>query len=306
MLPALNQEKLDNQKSVVMNERRQRYENQPYGRAWELLFSNLYSDHHPYSWPTIGWMEDIAAFGLEDISNFFRTYYVPNNASLVIAGDFDEKKILDTVKKYFDEIPRGDDIEPIKFDDVALTQNLFVEHEDNVELPRLYLAWHSDKLYGPDDAALDFTADILGGSKNSRLHKSMVHEKQIAQDVSCFQYSGKLKGTFIVVCTAKPGTSLELLKDEIFNQLGELFEEGIEDNELVRARNSITSSYIYSLQNLDIIANQINNYNCNIGKPDYFKEDLYRYESATKSDIESAARKYLTRPYTELHIIKKR
>ncbi len=305
LLPALTQEKLDNQKSVVMNERRQRYDNQPYGLAWEKIFSNLFPENHPYHWPTIGWMKDIEEFNLEDVKDFFHTYYSPSNASLVIAGDIDPVATMDSVKKYFDNIPPVNSIPVIEAPVTELNENIFIEYNDNVQLSRIYMAWHSDKAYNPDDAKLDILADVMSGTKNSRLHKSLVFEKQLAQDVTCFQYSASLASVFVIVATARPGISLEAIKDEIFAEIDKLVKEGVEESELKRSLNATKSSFIYSLQNLDNMANQINNYNCQLGNPDSFIYDLDRYGKVTSGMIAETAEKYLGKPYVQLNIIPK-
>ncbi len=305
LLPALTEEKLSNQKDVVMNERRQRYENQPYGLAWEILLSNLFTPNHPYSWPTIGWMEDIKNFKLDDVINFFKTYYSPNNATLVIGGNFDFDKGIKLVEKYFGEIPSNNSIPEVKSPEQKLDDSKKIIHEDNVQLPRIYLAWHSDKIFGKYDASLDILSDILTSSKNSRLTKSLVYEKQTAQDVNAFQYSGKYAGMFIIISTAKSEISLEEIKKEIFVQINLLINNGISDEELIRSKNSIKSHYIYSLQKLDVIVDQINNYNFYLTEPDSFMFDLKRYENVTKEDVIETAIKFLTNPYVELHIIPK-
>ena len=215
LLPALNEEKLANQIDVVKNERRQRYENQPYGLAWEILFSNLFPKGHPYNWPTIGWMEDISDFKLEDIRNFFSMYYSPNNASLVVAGDFDRAQARELVEKYFGEIQPGAPIPEIKVPDFKIEKEISLIHKDNVQLPRLYLAWHTERSYQNTDAALEVLSDILTGTKNSRLYKTLVFDKEIAQQVSSYQYSAKLDGTFIIIVTAKPGYTLDQVKQEV-------------------------------------------------------------------------------------------
>ena len=215
MLGGLTQEKLDNQKDVVMNERRQNYENQPYGRAWETLFSNLFSADHPYSWPTIGWMEDIAKFELDDVKKFFGTYYSPNNATLVVGGNFDPMIMKDKIEKYFGEIPKGIPVPAIVTSKQFITGAKKVILEDQVQLPRIYLAWHTEKAFSKNDAAIDILSDILTSAKNSRLQKSLVFEKQIVQDIYSFQYSAKLDGSFIIVATAKLGIELETIKTEI-------------------------------------------------------------------------------------------
>jgi len=305
LLEALTQEKLDNQKDVVMNERRQNYDNQPYGLAWELLFSNLFQEKHSYHWPTIGWMKDIKKFELDDVKKFFKTYYVPNNASLIIGGNFEEKNARQLVEKYFSKIPMGNKIPKIKPPKVTLKEDIKIIHRDNIQLSRIYLAWHSCKGYSKDDASMDILADILAGSKNSRLHKELVHKKQIAQSVSCFQYSAKLNGSFFIIATAKPGVKLEKLKSELIALVNEVIKDGINSNEIQRAKNSYESSFIYSLQNLSSITNHINDYNCNLGEPNSFKFDLERYTNVTSANIKQAARKYLTHNYVELNIIPK-
>ncbi|MCZ6702615.1 MAG: pitrilysin family protein, partial [Ignavibacteria bacterium] len=182
LLPALDQDKLDNQKDVVYNERLERYDNQPYGLAWELLITNLYDKSHPYSWSTIGFANDIKNYTLADVKNFFRTYYAPNNASLVIAGDFKRDKAVSIVEKYFADIKNSQIVDPLKISNGKLTQNKNIRHKDNVQLERIYVSWLSEKAYCKDDAALDILSDLLTGSKNSRLYKTLVFEKEIAQD----------------------------------------------------------------------------------------------------------------------------
>ncbi|MEN8192471.1 MAG: pitrilysin family protein [Bacteroidota bacterium] len=305
LLDALTQEKLDNQKDVVMNERRQNYDNQPYGLAWELIFSNLFPSDHPYHWPTIGWMKDIEKYELNDVKNFFNTYYSPNNASLVVGGNIEYNESLDLVKKYFDEIPSGNSIPEIKVPKKKLEKNKKIVHHDNVQLSKIYLAWETSKLYDSDDATLDILAEILTGSKNGRLFKSLVFEKQIAQDIIGFQYSGNLTGMFIIVATAKPGVELKILKTEIFDELHKIRTDSITNSELERSKNSVTSSFIYSLQNLSSLVNQINEYNTYLDEPNSFVNDLERMTCLNKDQIQSMIEKYLSKPHVELHIIPK-
>ncbi len=306
LLPALTQEKLDNQIGVVSNERRQNYENQPYGLAWEKLFSTLYPKNYPYNWPTIGWMKDIENYNLDDVKNFFNTFYSPQNASLVIGGNFDFAEAKDLVKSYFGNITNKTEIPKLNVKPPNLTESKKVILKDDVQLPRLYLAWISDKAYGKDDAKLDILADILTGSKNSRLYKELLIDKQIAQDISAFQYSGNLNGAFIIVATPKPGVKLDVLKKEIFNQINFLLKSGITKAELRRSLNSYKSSFIYSLQNLDNLANQINNYNCFLNEPNSFIYDIGRYEKVTGKDVVSVTEKYLNTNFVELNVVPKK
>ncbi|MCX6171180.1 MAG: pitrilysin family protein [Ignavibacteriales bacterium] len=305
MIPGLTQEKLENQKDVVMNERRQHYENQPYGMAWEKLFSNLFSAEHPYSWPTIGWMEDIAKFELDDVKKFFSTYYCPNNATLVVGGNFNVPRIKDLIDKYFGNIPKGISVPEVKTTRQNLTETKKIIMEDNVQLPRIYLAWHTEKAFSTNDAALDILSDILTSSKNARLQKSLVFEKQIVQDISSFQYSAKLDGSFIIVSTAKPGIELGDIKIEIENTIADLIKNGITTDELIRAKNSLKSSYIYSLQKLDLIVDHLNHYNYFLNEPDSFVFDLSRYENVTREQVIEAAKNYLIKPHVELNVIPK-
>ncbi len=305
LLPALTQEKLDNQKGVVANERRQNYENQPYGLAWEKLFAALYPPNYPYHWPTIGWMEDIQSYTLEDVKNFFETYYSPQNASLVIGGNFDISAAKELVQKYFGEITNNSIVPELKVDFPVLNETKKVIHEDNVQLPRIYLAWISDKLYGPDDAALDILSDVLTGTKNSRIYKSLIFDKQIAQDVSSFQYSARLNGSFIIMSTPKPKIELHTIREEIFRQIQNIVENGITEEELKRSVNSFKSSYIYSLQNLNNLVDQINNYNCYLNEPNSFLYDISRYEKVTKDKVVEVAEKYLNKDFVELNVIPK-
>ena len=303
MLPGLTQEKLDNQKDVVMNERRQRYENQPYGLSWEILFSNLFADGHPYSWPTIGWMDDIAKFELDDVRNFFKTYYVPNNATLVIGGNFEIESTKELVEKYFGGIQSGASIPEVIVEKQTLSEARKVIHKDNVQLPRIYLAWHTDKAFCDEDAVLDILSEILSSGKSSRFYKSLVFEKQIAQDVSSFQYSARLAGSFIVASTAKSGVELDTIKEVIFERIQDLIQNGISEEELLRSKNSVISSFVYSLQKLDTITDQMNHYNFYLGEPNSFSSDLARYEKVTAEEIINTAKKYLLNPFVELHII---
>ncbi len=302
LLPALTQEKLDNQKSVVINERLERYDNQPYGLAWEILLSNLYADGHPYSWPTIGYIDDISNFSLDEVSSFFKRYYSPANASLVVAGNYDKIFVREKIDKYFAEIP--DSVTPVETQTSTLNLDAgkVIVREENVQLQRIYLAWPSEIAYGSDAAALDILADILSGSKNSRLYKNIVFEKEMAQDVSAFHYSGKLAGHFIIIATVKQGKSPDTIKDEIFKELEKLKQSGATEYELKKTKNSIRSGFIFSLQNLDTMANQLNYYNFFLGEPNSFNNDLNRYSEVTNDRILAVADKYFSKPFVELRV----
>ncbi|HVO74784.1 MAG TPA: pitrilysin family protein [Ignavibacteriaceae bacterium] len=306
LLPSLNKEKLENQISVVKNERLERYDNQPYGLAWEKIIASLYPDEHPYSWPTIGFLNDISGYTLEDVINFFKKYYSPSNASLVLSGHFDPERGKELIEKYFSGLPSQNSLQNLSPIKTELSKNKLIHYEDNVNLGRIYLAWHSEKAFGKDDACLDILADILSGSKNSRLYKSLVYDNELAQDVSAFQYSGKLTGNFMIIATARPGISLKMLKDKIFEILNDLGKQGVSERELLRSKNGIKSNFIYSLQNVDSLADQLNFYNFYLDEPNSFNYDLKRYEEVNGKMLSAVTEKYLGRPYIELHILPKK
>ena len=294
LLDAMSPEKVDGQRDVVKNERRQSYENRPYGQAWIKLAESLYPEGHPYSWPTIGYMEDLTAASYEDVVEFFRRYYSPNNAVLVIAGDIDPGQALERVRYWFAEIPAGEEVLPPPSRPFVLNGPEYLTLEDNVQLPRLYLAYPTPSYYTPGDAEMDVLADILAGGKNSRLYKKLVYELGIAQDVSAFQGSRALESMFVLTATARPGHSLEELLAAIDAGIEGLKEENPPTGrELQRAVNQIEVGMLRSFQDLQRKADALNKYYYYTGNPDYANEDLSRYTSLSVEDLSAMARKYL-------------
>jgi len=301
-IPALTEEKLNNQIDVVRNERLERYENQPYGLAWETLISNLYPKGHPYSWPTIGFMPDIF-YTLDEVRNFFKTFYSPSNASLVVAGDFDSSLTKGLIEKYFGEIKSNVTLSNPVSEKINLEKEIQIERKENVQLERIYFAWHTENSFGKYDSTLEVIADILSGSKNSRLYKNLVFEKEFAQDVTAYQNSGKYGGSFIIVATAKPGIALDKIKDEIFRELKNVEANGMTEKELTRSKNGIKSGFIHSLQSIDSLANQLNYYSFYLDEPNSFNFDLKRYEEIDSFLIKEAVKLYFTKPFVELRIV---
>ncbi len=293
LLSSMSPAKVDGQRDVVKNERRQSYENRPYGMAEISLQENLYAATHPYHWPVIGSMEDLTAASYEDVVDFFKKYYVPNNASLCIAGDIDPKRTRSLVEKWFADVPRGGAVPPMDIPSAFLTEEKRLQLEDNVQLPRLYIAWLSPPLFTPGDAELDILANVLAGGKNSRLYKRMVYDLQIAQDVSAFQASSGLSSTFQIVATARSGHTLKELESIIQEEINKLKAEGPTGREVERAVNGFEAGFLDRLERLGGKANQLNNYFVNTGNPDYFNEDLARYKALSPTDIESVAQTYL-------------
>ena len=307
LLPALSSEKLSNQIEVVKNERLERYDNQPYGLAWEILLSSLYHHDHPYSWPTIGFMDDIKSYTMEDVTNFFNRYYSPSNASLVIAGQFEREAAKDSIEKYFGEINgNGKNLEISTNRQFSLEENVYVEKKEDVQLERLYLAWKTCPSYSKFDAALDVIADLFTGSKNSRIYKTLVYDNELAQDVSSFQFSGKLDGHFVIIATAKAGIPLDRIKDSIMKEIENIIMEKVSSRELLRSKNGIRSGFIHSLQNVESLADHMNHYNFYLDDPNSFNFDQKRYQDLSENDICAAAGKYLTGKYVELRIMPKK
>src|SRR3954465_2348290 len=205
LLDAMSPQTVNAQRDVVKNERRESYENAPYGMASIEIAQMLYPEGHPYRWPTIGYMEDLTAASYEDVVEFFRKYYQPANASLVIAGDIDPAKTRALVEKWFADVKPGSGIgPPIDYPHAMLTEVKRKTIQDRVQLPRLYISWLTPAFFEPGDAELDIVSQILAGGKNSRLYKRLVYDLQIAQDVNAFQASSALGSQFQIVVTARP------------------------------------------------------------------------------------------------------
>lgn len=297
LLDDMSQAKLDGQRDVVKNERRQSYENRPYGLAYITISENLYPPNHPYHWPTIGSMENLSAASLQDVIDFFRTYYVPNNASLVIAGDIDPKKTRRLVEKWFGHIPAGNPVDPIDAPPAFLTEEKRITLEDKVQLPRFYMTWHSPRMFAPGDAEMDLLSSILTHGKNSRLYKRLVYDLQIAQDVSSFQSSGALTSSFHIVATAKAGHTLTELETVIQEEIDRIKQSAPSQREVQRAVNQFEASFLNRLESIGGFggkADLLNNYFMRTGNPDYFQEDLGRYKQIDPNDIQSVATTYLS------------
>jgi zinc protease len=296
LLEPMTPERVNGQRDVVKNERRQSYENAPYGKAFLRLPELLYPPNHPYHWSTIGSMEDLSAASYEDVVAFFKTYYLPNNASLVIAGDIDIAETRRLVEKWFAEIPRGPDPPPIAPPAVLLTEVKKETMTDRVQLPRLYLAWHTPAVLNPGDSAMDIVASLLTGGKNARLYQRLVYQMQIAQDVNASQQSSSLGSVFVITATARPGQTLDKIQQVIDEEIEKLKAAPADEREMARAMNQIEASFFRAMERVGGFggkADQLNGYYTRTGMPDYFEEDLARYRSLSAADIQSAMVRYL-------------
>ncbi len=293
---AMSPEKVNGQRDVVKNERRQSYENSPYGIAYLKLPELLFPPDHPYHWPVIGSMEDLTAASYEDVVQFFRSWYGPNNTTLVVAGDIDPAEARRLVEKWFSDVPRGAPVPPLSAPPAVLTAEKRMTLEDQVQLPQLFLGWLTPAFFHPGDEAMDVLARVLAAGKNSRLYRRLVYELQIAQDVSASENSGALGSMFLITAIAREGHGLSEIEKVIGEELAKLKNETPSARELERAVNGIESAFYAALERVGGFggkADRLNLYEFYAGRPDYSNEDLARYTSLEPRDQQSAARNYL-------------
>ncbi len=292
LLDALDQKAFDIQRDVVKNERRQSYENRPYGMAYLTLQPTVFPAPHPYNWPTIGSQEDLDAAELDDIKSFFRQFYAPSNASIAIAGDIDPDGTRKLVERYFGDLPPGPPINRIYRMDSELNGTASLVLRDRVQLPRLYLVWPTAPAFDDEQPALEVLSAILGDGKSSRLYRSLVYERQIARDVSVYHYGQEIAGEFFIQATANAGKSLEEIEDIVRLELDALRRSGPTDHEIQRAKNRIESQHVRQLERVGGFggrADQLNYYNTYTGDPSRINTDLDRYLAVTADDVRRAA-----------------
>ena len=297
LLPALTDAKFENQREVVLNERRQNYENRPYGFAGMAVMAALYPPDHPYHWMTIGAAEDIRAAHIDDVRAFFQTYYRPRNASLALAGDIETDDAMELAARYFGELDGGDEPPPVL---VPAPAPLVIERrlvlEDRVELPRLYLSWHSPSIFAADDADLDLVAEILTSGKTSRLYRTLVYQERMATEVASSQSSRELGGYFQIIATAAPGRTLEELERAITGGIDALVDGGPTSDEMERCQAQAEANFIFRLQTVGGFggkSDQLNAYNVFVGDPGFFERDMDRYRRVTAASVQRAAREWL-------------
>ncbi len=281
----ITEEELGKQRKVVLNERRQSYENRPYGRTELRIPEVMYPPEHPYHWPTIGSHADLEAASVDDVRSFFERFYRPSNASLTIAGDFDPAEARRLVEAYFGWQPRRE--RPARPTPAApvLAADRDETMSDRVQLTRLRLAWHAPALFTTGDADLDLAAHVIGGGKSSRLYRALVFDKRIAQDVFAYQSSQLLGSLFHVGGTAKPDRPIADIERAIDDELARFASEGPTAAEVDRARNSHLSDFYKSLDHLQTRADLLNHYQFLIGDPAGVERDVARYEAATPASV---------------------
>ncbi|MFL5572913.1 MAG: M16 family metallopeptidase [Gemmatimonadaceae bacterium] len=288
LLPAMTQEKLDTQRDVVKNERRWAVDNQPYGTMLEKLQELVFPPSHPFQHSLIGSMEDLSAASLDDVAQFFATYYTPDNAVLSIAGDLDPREARKLVTEYFGPIPRGrgkPPLPPMALPLVFGEQRREVVY-DNVSLPRLFVALRSPVFGSEGYYAASVASAVLGMRKGSRLHRSLVRERQIAADAGAFTFD-LAKGTDLLVIdvTARPETSATQLEDEVERELDLVYREGVSETEVKRATALIETDLVASLQSAGERADRLSMFATYFRQPELINEQADQYRMVTAQRV---------------------
>jgi zinc protease len=303
LLDSLDLAKLNAQRDIVKNERRQRVDNQPYGRVYEILSAATYPPTHPYSWPVIGSMEDLSAASEDDVKNFFRLYYAPNNAFLTIVGDFDPAQAKAWVTKYFGEFPRGNAIKRPDVGPVTLPSAKRLVFEDRVQVPRLYILWPAVGEKNDDRFALSVLGAILSGPRTARLTKALVYDEQAAASVSAGHNTNEDVGEVMVTITPRPGHSLTDLEAAADAVIERLKREGPTVEEVQKATAGEELSFVRGLESNLGKAFQLANGVAIHGDAGYFRTEYQKTLAVTAADVQRVANKYLTAGRVVLSVV---
>ncbi len=297
LLGAIDQAKLDEQRGVVQNEKRQG-ENQPYGQQYNLITKAMFPKGHPYSWTVIGEMEDLNAASLEDVQQWFNTYYGAANAVIVVAGDVNPEEVYQKTMKYFGHIGSGPKLSRPEVDIPERTVDTRMSYQDRVPESRIVMCWNTPEYMSKEDALLDLAASILTTGKNSRLYKRLIYNDQTASSVNAFQWSKEIAGNFIIQANVKPGESLEEVEQTLIDEVKKFLDEGPTNKELNRAKSQYFANFIKGIERIggfggksDILAQ----YEVYAGTPDFYKTILSYIENATPEDIQSVCKKWLAK-----------
>jgi zinc protease len=293
-LPALTQEKLDIQREVVKEERRQRYDNVPYGTAFERLLNLAYDPDYSYHWPTIGSMEDLQAASLDDIREFFATWYRPDNCTLTLVGDFNPSEAKQLIHQYFSEIVPGGDFPQFTLERQPQNFERRETFPSRVQLPRIYRLYHLPKMGAPEWIHADLLTTVLAADKASRLERSLVHEKQIAQDVAAYVLPTESTGMLLLQATAKEGIAIETIEAAIDEEIARVVSGGITDDELIRARNRAEIEFAHQMENYDSRADLIGMLSTYFADPHILTTWLEPYRAASTADLAAVAKNFLT------------
>lgn len=293
LLPSVTQAKLDNQRDVVKNERRQNYENRPYAQGEGALVAAMYPADHPYSWTTIGSMKDLSAASLEDVHNFFRRWYGPNNATLAIGGDIDTEKTIALVKKYFGGLPRGPKVDAPAPRPAKLEQSSRIVLEDKVQLPQIVLAWPSVEQSHEDDAPLSLLASVLAQGKSSIFEKALRMDENLARNISANNESAEIAGHFTISVTAAPGVSLDALEVKVQQLLQNVAEKGVNAEQLQRIKTRLETGMIRRMESVSQKTSSLAVGNMFTNNPNDAAEQLKKSLAVTPEQIVAALKKYI-------------
>jgi len=292
LLPGLDQAKLDNQRDVVLNERRQRVDNRPYGRPYERLFELLMPPDHPYHWPVIGRVADLEAATLDDVHAFFRSWYSPNNAVLTLAGDFEPEHALERVRHWFDEIPRRDLPARPDLPLAPITTPIEETVSDRVQLPRVYMAFRTPPFGSDEWFAGALLSTLLGHGKSSPLYRDLVWERQVAQDTGAYVYPTMQAGVFVLWATGKAETTTESLAADLRRHL-DAAARACDPREFERALRQSLTGLLGELETLDARADHLSMYATLFGRPEAAWEEPRRYADRKAEELTSFAERYL-------------
>ena len=290
----VSQDVVDNEKQVVKNEKRQRVDNQPYGHNLYIVSKALYPEGHPYNWQVIGSLADLDAAGLQDVKDFYAKWYVPNNVTVTISGDFDTAQAKNMVEKYFGEIPRGDDIPPYEAQPARLTESLNLYHEDNfATVPQLSLTWPAVEQYHPDAYALDILISYLTEGKTAPLNEVMIDEDKVTSGVSGFNYTKEVAGELYLFVSPNEGQDIDGLMPSL-NKAFERFEEnGISQDDLDRIKAGIEVDFYGDVQSALGKAIQLGEYNIFTGDPGFYKKDIANIQAVSTDDVMRVYNEYI-------------
>lgn len=288
----ISRKNLDNQREVVKEERRFRVDNKPYGTRWEKIFSMAYR-RHPYHWPVVGYMEHLNAASVNDVRSFFRKYYVPNNAVLVIAGDFDRSHTVRLVEKYFGSISARSGVGRKRVIEPALEEEARDVVYDDVSLPAVYMAFRVPSMTSTESEALNLAAGVLSRGKSSRLYRKLVYEKRIAQSVDAFQFDMEDPGVFVVDAVVSAGCGPETVEEEIRKELHKLATRCPQEKEIEKAKNQFSSDWIRQLSRAIGRADNLAHFKTFYGSAEALNGYMDRVLSVSGKQVREAAVKYL-------------
>jgi zinc protease len=292
LLDAVTQKKFEIQRSTVKNERGQNYDNQPYGLVYEYTSKNLYPYGHPYSWLTIGYLEDLDRSDVNDLKNFFMRWYGPNNAVVTVGGDVKAGDVVKLVEKYFGSIPKGPAVAKMKLPLATLDKDRYASYEDNIRFPMLRMVFPTVPQFHPDEAPLDLLAEILGGSKTSLLYQNMVKNQKAVQ-ANAFHPSSELSGEFTITALAFPDTPLDSMERILRRSLTEFEKRGVTDDDIARIKASRESQIVQGLSSVSGKVSQLASFQTFLNNPNYLPQELKRYQSVTKADVMRVYNKYI-------------